>query len=425
MNRSCNYLLFIFLLILFLKPVLLPANPTNAESDETKTLLQEKAVKIFLDAPHWYVQYIKTKIPFVNYVRDRKQAEVYVMITRQRTGAGGDEFNIKFIGQNGFAGINDTLKFIAYQSFTEEMTRTGLVHRLKMGLIRYVNKTPLSKFIDIHYTRLAEPTDVIDPWNAWVFTFDIDIDYEGEESRIERDIDAYLSADRVTPASKISLQISNAYRHDRIKNEDGWYNSIRRSQAVRGLYVKSIDDHWSAGGYASAYSSTYSNIYWETNVAPAIEYNVFPYSEYTEREFRFLYRIGAKKVEYDQETIYNKTGENLFYESLSATFELKKRWGSLTTEIRGSHFFHDFSKSRLVFYSNLDFLLFEGFSLDIRGYFSMIRDQLSLPKEGATQEEILLNRRQIATDYQYDISFGIRYTFGSIYSNVVNPRFGG
>ena len=48
-----------------------------------------------------------------------------------------------------------------------------------------------------------------------------------------------------------------------------------------------------------------------------------------------------------------------------------------------------------------------------------------LPKEGATEEEILLHQRQLATQYDYFASVGLRYTFGSIYSNVVNPRFGG
>jgi len=43
----------------------------------------------------------------------------------------------------------------------------------------------------------------------------------------------------------------------------------------------------------------------------------------------------------------------------------------------------------------------------------------------ATEEEILLEQRQLATQYDYFLSLGLRYTFGSIYSNVVNPRFGG
>lgn len=38
----------------------------------------------------------------------------------------------------------------------------------------------------------------------------------------------------------------------------------------------------------------------------------------------------------------------------------------------------------------------------------------------------MLRRRQaLATDYEYELSIGISYTFGSIFNNIVNPRFGG
>jgi hypothetical protein len=47
-----------------------------------------------------------------------------------------------------------------------------------------------------------------------------------------------------------------------------------------------------------------------------------------------------------------------------------------------------------------------------------------LVKAGATTEEVLLRRRELATQFQYFTSFGLNYTFGSIYNNVVNPRFG-
>ncbi|NOZ55257.1 MAG: hypothetical protein GXO73_00510, partial [Calditrichaeota bacterium] len=56
---------------------------------------------------------------------------------------------------------------------------------------------------------------------------------------------------------------------------------------------------------------------------------------------------------------------------------------------------------------------------------SRIHDQLSLPKKGASREEVLLRRRMLATTYSYFVSFGVSYTFGSIYTNIVNPRFGG
>ena len=45
-------------------------------------------------------------------------------------------------------------------------------------------------------------------------------------------------------------------------------------------------------------------------------------------------------------------------------------------------------------------------------------------KGGATPEEILLRRKELETNFEYFTSFGFTYTFGSIYNNVVNPRFG-
>jgi len=38
-------------------------------------------------------------------------------------------------------------------------------------------------------------------------------------------------------------------------------------------------------------------------------------------------------------------------------------------------------------------------------------------------EDVLLRRRKMATDYEIRIEFGIQFTFGSIYNNVVNERF--
>ena len=47
----------------------------------------------------------------------------------------------------------------------------------------------------------------------------------------------------------------------------------------------------------------------------------------------------------------------------------------------------------------------------------------SLRRGDATTEEILVRQRELATGYQYEIGFGISYSFGSIFNNVVNPRF--
>ncbi len=76
-------------------------------------------------------------------------------------------------------------------------------------------------------------------------------------------------------------------------------------------------------------------------------------------------------------------------------------------------------------YSRLSLRVIQGLSVNLNGSASRIRDQLSLRKGDASEDEVLLRRRELETSYDYHVSFGISYTFGSIYNNIVNPRFGG
>jgi hypothetical protein len=131
-----------------------------------------------------------------------------------------------------------------------------------------------------------------------------------------------------------------------------------------------------------------------------------------------------KFVRYNEETIYDRMQEHLFQGRLSAALEMKQPWGSVEIQVEGSLYFHDAEKNRLRFSIDTSLHLLAGLSFEVDGNVSMIHDQLALPKSGATTEEILLQRRQLATQYQYYVSAGLSYTFGSIYNNVVNPRFG-
>jgi hypothetical protein len=54
-----------------------------------------------------------------------------------------------------------------------------------------------------------------------------------------------------------------------------------------------------------------------------------------------------------------------------------------------------------------------------------VRDQIFLARRGVTDSEILLRRRELATDFEYNFRIGFTYSFGSIYNNVVNSRFDG
>ena len=56
------------------------------------------------------------------------------------------------------------------------------------------------------------------------------------------------------------------------------------------------------------------------------------------------------------------------------------------------------------------------------GRASWIRDQLFLPAAGVSDEEILLQRRRVASNFDWDFGVGFSFQFGSIYNNVVNNR---
>ncbi len=64
-----------------------------------------------------------------------------------------------------------------------------------------------------------------------------------------------------------------------------------------------------------------------------------------------------------------------------------------------------------------------GLSVFMHGSISRIRDRLFLPAGEVEEEDILLRTRRLPTDFEYAFTLGFSYTFGSIFNNIVNPRF--
>jgi hypothetical protein len=117
-------------------------------------------------------------------------------------------------------------------------------------------------------------------------------------------------------------------------------------------------------------------------------------------------------------------GGYLLRAQLSVALELKEIWGSVAVTVEGSQYVHDLDKHRIQLSVETSLSLVEELSFDVSGNVSLVHDQLSLAKSNASRDEVLLQRRQLATQYQYYTSVGLSYTFGSIYNNIVNPRFG-
>lgn len=401
--------------------------PALAFSQEQKAGIEElkkTAPKVFIDCGICDIDYIRTEITFVNYVRDRKEADVHVLVTSLRTGGGGREYTIAFIGQNRFKGIDDTHIYFSGKTDTEDEIRMGMTKVLKLGLMSYVAKTAISSRIEISYQEEEKAAEKKDKWDFWVFSLSGGASLNGQETYKYRSLRGSFSASRVTPELKVSLSAyANQYKQD-FEYDEETIESINESLSLSGLITKSINDHWSYGGFFDSGSSSYKNIKFGFTLQPAIEYNFFPYSQSTRRQLRFLYKIGFNTVKYREETIYNKMSETLWNQSLSVTLDLKEKWGSISTTLAGSHYFHDLSFYRLTLFNILNLRLFKGLNFFAFGGGSRIHDQLSLVKGELSLDEILLRRKQIKTGYDYFFSVGLSFTFGSIYTNVVNPRFG-
>ncbi len=85
---------------------------------------------------------------------------------------------------------------------------------------------------------------------------------------------------------------------------------------------------------------------------------------------------------------------------------------------------NDFAKNRIELDGYVNIRIIKGLSLSIRGGIARIRDQLSLVGEELSEADILLQLQEMQSAYSVDGGIGLTYTFGSIYNNVVNPRFG-
>jgi len=399
-----------------------------SSGQERAVKLAQGAPRVFIDCHQCDMAYIRSEISFVSFVREKAEADVHILITIERTGDGGREYTLNFIGRNNFYDIHNTLRYISRRTDTADVERKGLVRVLKIGLVPYVAKTDLGDYLRIDFEKRLPEAPLEDKWNFWVFSSGLSGSLSGEQTKNFFSMHSNLSASRVNEKSKFRTGLSGSFNTSRFKiEEDGVTETItssQRSYNLSTLYVYSLGEHWSIGAWFGLSSSTYNNISLNINPAPAVEYNYFPYSDSTRRQLRFLYRIGYNINFYREETIYDKTRESLLGETMSITLEIKEPWGNISSAIEGFHYFHDFSKNHLMLWANLNLRLYRGFSVGISGRFSKIKDQIYLAKGDLSLEDILLQRKALATSYSYGLSLGINYTFGSIYAGVVNPRFG-
>ena len=386
-------------------------------------------LRVFLDCDRCDFDYLRTEITFIDYVRDRKQAEVHVLVTTQATGSGGSEWTVKFIGLERFAGVDHSLTFTTTQTATDDDERRAFARTFALGLVRYVAETPLADRVRVTFEAPAlQPSAAraADPWNFWFFRTEVNMQLESEELEDQKDIGGEFTANRTTEDWRINLEVGAEYEEEHFTFSDGEeFRNVSRDVGARALVVKSLTPRWSAGLRGAIAAETFLNLDLGTRIGPAVEFDVFPYAEWTRRRWTFQYTIGVDRLRYEEATIFDKLEETLWDHALIVSAGARQPWGSLDGTAVFSQYLSDPSKNRVRLNGNTNVRLFKGFEFFVGGNYERIRDQIYLPKGEATDEEVLVRRRQLATNYRYFVEFGISYSFGSIFNNIVNPRMSG
>lgn len=406
-----------------------------AQEQDSTVNLRESALNIFIDCDYnCDINFIKNDITMVNYVRDVKVADVYIRVNSQATGSGGREFTMVFEGQQKFEGQQNEIVYPVEAISTQDEQRRIMVKNMKAGLLPFVAQTPFFDNIDINFTAPntnEENVEVKDKWNNWVYRIGLNGWFNGQSNRNSLNLYGNISARKVTEKWKISLSANGDLNRDKYVigydelNNPEFFISETRGYGFYTYAIRAISDHWSVGASNDVTSSTYSNIKLANDLSAAIEYNLYPYEEATKRQLRFAYQPSYRFNSYENITIYDRTSEHLAQHRLRIAYETQAKWGSVDASITGNQYLHDLSLYSIRLYSGLNIRIVKGLQLNLSGNIGFIRNQIALPKGDATEQDILTQQRELATNYSYWGNFGVSYSFGSIYNNIVFPRFGG
>lgn len=394
--------------------------------------------KVFIDCSSTWcdMTYIRSEITLVDFLLDRVAADVHVLITEQETGSGGSKYQLIFFGQNYFREMKDTLRFITDPNATEFETRDVLISYIKLGLAPYIAKTAAAKDVVITMKKADggkkdESTAAQkDPWNYWVLRVGANGGINADANYKDLRYSGNISASRVTDDIKLSFSASANKNRSIFEFDDGSGNTDKITVNNHNIdlshyLIKSLNGHWSWGYEAIYNQNTFSNYKTQLRFRSGFEYDFFPYKEVNNRLFTISYTLGIRYNNYYDTTIYDKTSETLPSQQVDATLTYNQKWGSASVGASYQNYLNNWKFFNLGANAFINVRITGGLSFNVGAFGGLTRDQVFLPKGGATEQEVLTRRRQLASGYYYYTSFGISYRFGSKLNNFVNPRFDG
>ena len=402
---------------------------TVYSQDETidTTILRKGAPILYFDCSFCDQQFYRQNINYVNFVRDRRLADVYILLTANNTGSGGNLFTMFFQGSGRFVDMTDTTNYTALANAASLDVKQGLLDAMKKGLLPYLLKTPIAENISYEVATTKENSSaekIKDKWNFWAFTINANGYGNGNSYSSNFNLNGNINANRTT--EKLRTETGGWLFFNKKKFQVNDSTTVVGTQNNSGAYhftAVSIAKHWAVGHFSIYTKSLQSNLKNGISYFPGIEYNVFPYEQASRRQLRFIYRAGVRYQDYFERTIYNKTHAWYFPHAFVIQYTQIEKWGNINISAGGFHYFNYLNNYNLSIYPSININPAKGLRVGMWAGLTLVKDQFFLSASGATQSEILLNQKQLKTNFNYEVGFNVNYTFGSIYNNIINVRF--
>jgi len=403
----------------------------SAYDNDTIPLHLKLTLNVYLDCEQCDNAYLYDNFKLINYVRDPGYADVHVLITTIKAGSGGEEYSIMLKGKRRFQSMNDTIIFYMPPDMALEEERAVLLNKLQLSLVHYIMKTPLGDRIQLvvqEDRQLVVAEKPKDPWRDWVFDIALQGSMSGDKTSMSYSLLSSLYISKIT--SKIKFESFNeiSYQENKINLYDDTtliYSSraILRNFSNDNLFVSSLGERGGVGGRASFCSNTYNNLNFQMRIGPAIEGNLFKYSEATIRQLRLICSIYYEHNKYSDKTIYDKLNEGLFQNELNLIFSHIDDWGQIQASLNARTYLHDITQYSANTGAFANIKLTKGLWLNMNLGLGLQRDQIALRQESISTDQYFTQQRAIKTSFSYYFRIGLSIRIGSKYCKAVNPRF--
>ncbi len=383
-------------------------------------------LKIYYNCRAWecFTDYLKQNLQGVEFVRDRHYADVHILVTSEANGGGGEVYYFEFIPSEKEKDVHEKLRFSVNPDMTKEQIRKKFLDYIRAGLIPFWMNKGLDDKLRISWKESAKKSAAVkDKWNHWVFRLSANGMLNGDENRKSFYQNYSVSANQVLKKNKFYFSLHYNNNASEYHYNDRIIRSYREGFGASASQIFGINEHWSYAFFEKFRRSVFANYRYAADIKTGLEYNIFPYAESTKHALTITERIGPVYNKYFERTVFNKTEDFLWTNSLDISLSFIKTWGDYNLGITYDVFLHNPRLNAVNFSGSIDLRLIKGLSFHLSGYYSITHNQINISGTDLTLEEMLLSQRQLMSGYNYFVYTGFSYTFGSIYNTIVNPRF--